>query len=1155
MKKQWMKKLAIALALFMAVETTAVSDVSATTPGSLESGYEVETISENTVEEESTDVPKTDAVDEGTNEETTTEDAVETLVSDATDEDTSKEEALVDYLYVEKERVGTGEEQTILVAIGDEATVIEGGSITVENIYTGECETIEAQAIDNVLLAGISYTDATKNGIYQVKEVRYQIADEITSLSMSEIGIQAYYGVNEDVILRDVETEVVSLEDAATDIVTTNNLDTASVTKDIDQALKDAYATKAITADTLSTASEVKAQKAGNIVIVLDPGHDATHAGANGNGLREEELTLKIANYCKEELEDYSGVTIYMTRSSTACPNPGTTSVNDNLARVAFAKSVGATAYVSIHLNSSTSSVSNGAAVYYPNGNYNANVGAAGKELASKIQAKLVALGLKNNGIQIRNSEDGSKYPDGSLSDYYAVIKHSKNAGFPGIIIEHAFLSNASDAANFLSSEANLKKLGVADATGIAEHYKLSKGAESGAITISDENVGKGTFKVSVGGIEAGKTVKFKVYPVDKNQYETWYTGSYKNEAYSATVDVKYHNFTPGKYMIIAYTEDATGAQSKIAKKTYEFKEPTFKGIKLSITPTSDSKKKYKASTTAMLDAAKMEMVIYNTAAKTESKETLTLSMDKNGIWSYSFAISKLKMKLGGTYKATLYAYSIFGTKSKVATASFTIPAPKTGTAKLTKQDEKKGTFELTIPNVSSDSGVKSVTVDVWSQADKSDLYTYKAKKIAENTYFVSGNIKYHDYNYGKYKTRVTVTGKNGIATISKTKGATIKAPVAEVIAKVNKSQSKTTLAANNVVTSGTVTDVKFVVVPKADKKVKVNYEAKAKSKGKWVASVTNADIGLSGTYTVTAYAKSTKKTNWFKVGTTTYEVAGPKITTAAITSKDSKAGTFVVDATGVTCEKGSVAKVEVMVWRKTSRSDMVTYKAKKKGGRYTATANIKDLGGHKGTYRVVVKATSKSGITYTTSQLKIKMSDEIDTGLYPIMGTSSVTVDQMVAYYKANATYPKDYASTDAPTIEKFCQLYATECAIEGVKAEVAFVQAMKETNFLRYGGDVSRSQFNFAGLGATGGGAKGASFLNVQTGIRAQVQHLKAYASEDPLKTVCVDGRYQYVTKGCAPYVEWLGIKENPTGKGWATDPGYGLDIVKRIAVLKTY
>ena len=84
-------------------------------------------------------------------------------------------------------------------------------------------------------------------------------------------------------------------------------------------------------------------------------------------------------------------------------------------------------------------------------------------------------------------------------------------------------------------------------------------------------------------------------------------------------------------------------------------------------------------------------------------------------------------------------------------------------------------------------------------------------------------------------------------------------------------------------------------------------------------------------------------------------------------------------------------------------------------------------------------------------------------------------------------------------------------------------------------------------------GGGVPGNSYPDVRTGIRAQIQHLKAYATDEALVKECVDDRYSYVTKGSAPYVEWLGQKENPEGYGWATGERYGYDIVEMIHAMR--
>lgn len=168
----------------------------------------------------------------------------------------------------------------------------------------------------------------------------------------------------------------------------------------------------------------------------------------------------------------------------------------------------------------------------------------------------------------------------------------------------------------------------------------------------------------------------------------------------------------------------------------------------------------------------------------------------------------------------------------------------------------------------------------------------------------------------------------------------------------------------------------------------------------------------------------------------------------------------------------------------------------------------------------------------------------------YEIMGESEVTVDQMVACYEATGhEYPsEELGEGGASTIEKFCEILYEEAETEGVKAEVVFAQSMIETGWLQFGGDVDISQYNFAGIGAVGGGASGASFDNVRQGLRAQVQHLKAYASTDDLVNDCVDPRFDLVTRGCAPTVQGL------SGR-WAASETYGDQIVEMINRIKSY
>lgn len=161
------------------------------------------------------------------------------------------------------------------------------------------------------------------------------------------------------------------------------------------------------------------------------------------------------------------------------------------------------------------------------------------------------------------------------------------------------------------------------------------------------------------------------------------------------------------------------------------------------------------------------------------------------------------------------------------------------------------------------------------------------------------------------------------------------------------------------------------------------------------------------------------------------------------------------------------------------------------------------------------------------------------------IMGNSLASVNQMVAYFQRSGhDYPAAvYAEKGAPTIEAFCNLVEQAASAEGVRADVLFCQAMKETGWLQFGGSVKPEQCNFGGLGSTGGGVAGASFDDVYTGLLAQAQHLKAYASTNPLNTTCVDPRFDLVKRGCAPKLEDL------DGRWAVPGVGYGESIFSMI------
>lgn len=175
------------------------------------------------------------------------------------------------------------------------------------------------------------------------------------------------------------------------------------------------------------------------------------------------------------------------------------------------------------------------------------------------------------------------------------------------------------------------------------------------------------------------------------------------------------------------------------------------------------------------------------------------------------------------------------------------------------------------------------------------------------------------------------------------------------------------------------------------------------------------------------------------------------------------------------------------------------------------------------------------------------------------IIGKSECTAEQMAQYLIERNPNAKSWAL-------EYAQIYLEEGEAEGVRGDGAWIQSCKETgNFKFTGGTaVTFDQNNFCGLGVTKKGMKGHSFDTPRLGIRAQIQHLKGYATSTPLKNSCVDPRYKYINpKGKAPRFEDLAgkwaVPGYDTSKASSLQDamnkgiGYGFDIIAGINTMK--
>ncbi|MFC0188367.1 N-acetylmuramoyl-L-alanine amidase [Fictibacillus aquaticus] len=127
----------------------------------------------------------------------------------------------------------------------------------------------------------------------------------------------------------------------------------------------------------------------------------------------------------------------------------------------------------------------------------------------------------------------------------------------------------------------------------------------------------------------------------------------------------------------------------------------------------------------------------------------------------------------------------------------------------------------------------------------------------------------------------------------------------------------------------------------------------------------------------------------------------------------------------------------------------------------------------------------------------------------FTIEGTAVLSADEMDRFARS--------VNPDAP---KLASLYTQIATVYGIRADVAFAQAIQETGYFKFEGSVKPGQHNYAGLGAYENG-KSASFKNPEEGVLAHIQHLYAYANVKPLPAgyPLVDPRFRYVARGSAP------------------------------------
>ena len=1068
-----------------------------------------------------------------------------------------KAENRLNYILVESPYLESPNTQNIVVSWGDGTEQISNMRITVQKEDGSTEEWTCSNQSGYLYVFSKEYVDESEQSTYKVTDIRFEENQQEQCFLLTDLDVEAEFGVNKayDGI---EELQPLDPEDAVeTSIVTIDENGETEAQDNIASALT------AVSEEMGAVAGIRSAEKAGEIVVALDPGHDNRHGGTSGSGLTEQELTLKIAKYAKAELETYNGVKVYMTRTTAACPYPETgTSGACIEKRVQAAAKAGAKIYVSLHLNSGPASA-NGAEIIIPNSSWKPQLSTQGKELAEKILNELAAVGLNKRPTPIYSKDTtvNEKYPDGSISDYYSVQICAKEAGIPGIIVEHAFLSNSNDVNKFLKTEAGLKKLGVADATGIAKYLGLSKGQwvqvgdkwkylTNGKYVVNQwMNISGETYYFDGNGyrVTGWQTIAGKKYYFmsDGHMHTGWL--SFGSRYYYMMPDGHMHtgwlSFGSTYYYLNSEGIRVTGWQTIDGQRYYFMPDGTrHSNGWLSFGSTYYYMMADGHMHTGWLSFGSTYYYLNSNGVRVTGWQTIEgkeYYFDQNGVRKDNIKRSGWQTINGKKYYFDKNGEYVTGWQTIAGKKYYFMSDGHMHTGWLSFGSR----YYYMMPDGYMHTGWLSFGSTYYYMNDEGLRVTGWQTVAGKKYYFMPDGTRYSNgwLSFGSTYYYMMPDGHMHTGWLSF--GSTyyylnsegIRVTGWQTIAGKEYYFDQNGVRKDNIKRSGwqTINGKKYYFDKNGE--YVTGWQTIAGKKYYFMSDGHMHTGWLSfGSRYYYMMPDGYMHTGWLSFGSTYYYMNDEGLRVTGWQTVAGKKYYFMPDGTRYSNGWLSFGSTYYYMmpdghmhtgWLSFGST---YYYLNSNGVRVTGWQTI-------------------DGEEYYFDKNGVRQEG------YLIEGTSAVTANNLAMYFKRkNGVYPTFYKNSDAPTIEKFCQIYVEEAKAEGIKVEVAFMQAMVETGWLKFGGSVQISQYNFAGIGALDGGAQGATFKTVREGVRAQIQHLKAYANEKSLNNTQVDPRFHLVKRGSAKYVEWLGQKENPNGYGWATAEEYGYKILRLIKEL---
>ncbi|MBI4855280.1 MAG: GBS Bsp-like repeat-containing protein [Acetobacterium woodii] len=896
---------------------------------------------------------------------------------------------------------------------------------------------------------------------------------------------------------------------------------------------------------------------AASTTIVVNPGHQSgTDTGAvnSTTGIKEVDLNNALAIKIVTTLRNngYNAILSHQIPGNPGLPTLLATTVNNSTAVCDAANKLGADLLISVHHNSGGATASGYEfywSSYHPsvdnNGIYQ-KTGLWSDGSTADLDATPPTIAVKSkelaNSLNTNFSKNLTYVPTrNKIVERDDAI--TRKTSMPSVLIEAGFVSNNAESLK-MADGTNQQKMADQVLASVTEMFGAATQpmtATGFTATVSGDKI-----TATVKGVTAPNGLQVIYIPTwsdDCGQDDLkWYTATKQSDgSYSAIIDVKDHGYTSGNYQLHCYGVDSYGKYTLLGDTTANVTSSVQDKMSATSVTSSVSGNIITATVkgiTAPNGLTSVSIPVWSETGGQDDLKWYTATKQSDGSYKITIDIKDHNYD-GGTYNIHAYGTDNSSMMTFLGSSTATVKV-ESMTATSVTGSVSGNKIKATVTGITAPNGITEMVIPIWSETGgQNDLKWYTATKQTDGSYSVTIDIKDHNYDGGTYN--IHAYGKDNNNKLNFVGSTTV-----NVIVEPMTATSVTGSVSGNKITA----TIKGINAPSGIQSISVPiwsdvggqddlkwYTATKQSDGSYSVTIDIKDHNYSGgIYNIHVYGTDNNGKMTF-LGNTSVSVATTPMTASSVKASVTE-NIITVTVGGITAPNG-IQSIQLPTWSDVNGQDDIKWytATKQSDGSYQTTIDAKNHNGDSGTYSIHAYGVETDGRMVFLGNTSVSVS-YVET---PIMGATTVTAAQLVAYYKATGSvYPQIYNDLGV-NLETFAALYISECNAEGVRAEVAFAQAMLETGNLQFGGDVKPTQFNFAGLGATGGvpgfdfaAVYGYTSAGLQTGIRGHVQHLKCYASNSALNQTKVDPRWNDSLRLRAVSVEKL-------AGTWAADTTY--------------